>query len=154
MRPSPPTVASPYSPERYPPVPYSPSERNSPVPYAAATGPYAWNGGPIDEPERKPMVTPFRVVIFIALVASASIAGYSLLVARGSQTIALTVAALAVFAISAALLGINLGAGAMGSARDGRVARAVVGALSGGILCLAAAGGGAAAIMLGMLARP
>jgi hypothetical protein len=99
------------------------------------------------------MVTPFRVVIFIALIASASIAAYSLLVARGSQVIPVTVAALAVFAVSAALLGINLGAGAMGSARNGHLARSVVGALFGGVLCLAAAGGASAAIMLGMLAR-
>jgi hypothetical protein len=99
------------------------------------------------------MVTPFRVVIFVALVASAAIAGYSLFVARGSQSIPITVAALAVFAISAALLGINLGAGAMGSARAGRVGRASFGALLGGILCIAAAGGASAAIMLGMLAK-
>ena len=99
------------------------------------------------------MVTPFRVVIFVALVVSAAVAAYSLLVARGSQVIPVTVAALSVFAVSAALLGINIGAGAMGSARDGRVGRSIVGALSGGFLCLAAAGAASAAIILGMLAR-
>jgi hypothetical protein len=113
----------------------------------------SWDADRADERRGKPMVTPFRVVILIALVISASIATYSLLVARGSQVIPVTVAALAVFAISAALLGINVGAGAMGSARAGHVGRSVFAAMVGGILCLAAAGGASAAIMLGMLVR-
>jgi hypothetical protein len=100
------------------------------------------------------MVTPLRVVILIALVVSAAIATYSLFIARGSQVIPVTVAALAVFALSAALLGVNLGAAAMGSAREGHLGRSIFGALVGGILCLAAAGGASAAIVLGMLSRP
>lgn len=156
-----PSRPAPYRPSAYAPEPYAqrPTAASpyatpayAPAAYAAASGRTAWDAD-VKDSKGKPMLTPFRVVTFIALVVSASVAAYSLLIARGSQVIPVTVAALAVFAVSAALLGINIGAGAMGSARDGHLGRSVGGALVGGILCLAAAGGASAAIILGMLAK-
>jgi hypothetical protein len=122
--------------------------------YARWGGDPGWDGADSDQPERRPTVTPFRVVMLIALIASAFVASYGLFIARASQVIPITVAALAVFAIAAALLGINVGASSLSSARSGRLGRSIIGALVGGILCLMAAGAGAAAIMMGLLAGP
>src|SRR5262249_9624113 len=118
--------SGPYSPQPSNPAPYAPlpyqqrptsgspygsSPYAAPVAYVPATGATPYDAGRVDRRKGKPVVTPFRVVTFIALVISASIAAYSLLVARGSQVIPVTVAALAVFGVSAALLGVNIGAG-------------------------------------------
>jgi hypothetical protein len=154
------------SPGQYAPAPYDqPPYGSRPYaqqPFAEPPRPYAyppdsraaWDPAPADDaPPGRPLVTPFRLFAVIAMIASTAVAGYGLIVARGSQSIPLTVAALAVFAIASALLGFSFAGGAFEAGRSGRLVRAVVGSLVGGGLCLAAAGAAAAAIILGMLSR-
>lgn len=98
-------------------------------------------------------VTPFRVVLLVALVGSAAVAAYSLLVARGSQSIAITVAALAVLGVSTALLSLTLAAGAVRAGRQGAAIRAILGGLFGGLFALAASGALAAAVIFALLSQ-
>jgi len=98
-------------------------------------------------------VTPFRVVLLIALLGSAAVAAYSLLVARGSQSIAITVAALAVLGVTMALLSLTLAAGAVRAGRDGYGVRAILGGLFGGLFALGASGALAAAVIFALLSQ-
>ena len=99
-------------------------------------------------------MTPFRVVLLIALIGSAAVAAYSLLVARGSQSIAITVAALAVLGVTMALLSVTLASGAVRAGRDGYGGRAILGGLFGGLFALGASGALAAAVIFGLLSQP
>jgi hypothetical protein len=98
-------------------------------------------------------VTPFRVVLVLVLLGSAAVAAYSLLVARGSQSIAITVAALAVLGVSMALLSLTLAAGAVRAGRDGHGGRAILGGLFGGMFALGASGALAAAVIFALLSQ-
>jgi hypothetical protein len=100
------------------------------------------------------VVTPFRIVLLIALIGSAAVAAYSLLVARGSQSIAITVAALAVLGVTMALLSLTLAAGAVRAGRNGNGGRAILGGLFGGFFALGASGALAAAVIFGLLSQP
>jgi hypothetical protein len=98
-------------------------------------------------------VTPGRLVLLVALACSAAVAAYSLLVARGSQSIAITVAALAVLGVTMVLLSLTLAAGAVRAGRDGSGARAILGGLFGGLFALGASGALAAAVIFAVLSQ-
>ena len=116
-------------------------------------GSYAPPGQDPPPKARGSFVTPFRVVLLIALVGSAAVAAYSLLVARGSQSIAITVAALAVFGVTMALLSLTLAASAVRAGRDGHGIRAILGGLFGGLFALGASGALAAAVIFALLSQ-
>lgn len=109
----------------------------------------------VSEQPRHPtrVVTPSRMVVFVALVASGAVAAYSLLIARGSQSIAITVSALAIFGLMSALAGLIFAGAGVRSARDGRIGRAFAGGLVGGLFMLLAAGAVATAIIFALLTR-
>ena len=98
-------------------------------------------------------MTPFRVVALIAMVLSGGVAAVSLLVLRGSQSIAITVAALGIFGMTAALIGIAFAASAVQAARYGRLLRSVLGGLVGGLFVLMASGAVASAVIFVLLSR-
>jgi hypothetical protein len=92
-------------------------------------------------------------VLLIALVGSAAVAAYSLLVARGSQSIAITVAALAILGVTMAMLSLALTLGAVRAGRIGSGGRAILGGLFGGLFALAASGALAAAVIFALLSQ-
>jgi hypothetical protein len=98
-------------------------------------------------------MTPGRIALLIALLGSAAVAAYSLLVARGSQSIAITVAALAVLGVAMVLLSVTLAAGAVRAGRAGSGGRAILGGLLGGMFVLGASGALAAAVILALLSQ-
>jgi hypothetical protein len=98
-------------------------------------------------------MTPGRVALLIALLGSAAVAAYSLLVARGSQSIAITVAALAVLGVTMVLLSLTLAAGAVRAGRRGSGGRAILGGLLGGLFAVAASGALAAAVIFALLSQ-
>jgi hypothetical protein len=98
-------------------------------------------------------VTPGRIALLIALLGSAAVAAYSLLVARGSQSIAITVAALAVLGVAMVLLSVTLAAGAVRAGRAGAGGRAILGGLLGGMFVLGASGALAAAVIFALLSQ-
>ena len=99
-------------------------------------------------------MTPVRLVLIVAFIGSAAVAAYSLLIARGAQSIAVTVAALAVLGATMALISLGLAAGSVRAGRDGYGGRAIVGGLFGGLFALGASGAMAAAVIFALLARP
>ena len=136
----------------------NPADYADPAAYAPDTD--AWQpgyGAPDDDQEDVPpegrRVTPFRVVALIAMVLSGGVAAVSLLVLRGSQSIAITVAALGIFGMTAALIGIAFAASAVQAARYGRLLRSVLGGLVGGLFVLMASGAVASAVIFVLLSR-
>jgi hypothetical protein len=99
------------------------------------------------------LVTPFRLAAFLAMAVSGIIAAYSLVIARGSQSIAITVAALAVFGAMSLLVGVAFAAAGVRAARNGRVRGSFAGGLVGGLFAVLAAGAVAAAIVFGLLSQ-
>ncbi len=140
-------------PSGVPPDPYGsyppPGRGVPPDPY----GEYGPRDRDLPPEARGSIVTPFRVVLLIALMGSAAVAAYSLLVARGSQSIAITVAALAVLGVTTALLSLTLAAGAVRAGRNGNGGRAILGGLFGGLFALGASGALAAAVIFGLLSQ-
>lgn len=108
-----------------------------------------------EEPDtRGRTVTPLRLVAFIALVVSGAVAAVSLLVLRGSQSIAITVASLAIFGLMATLIGVAFAAAGVRAARYGSLGRAFLGGLFGGLFVLVASGAVASAVIFVLLSRP
>ncbi|MDP8904736.1 MAG: hypothetical protein M3N29_05385 [Chloroflexota bacterium] len=95
------------------------------------------------------LVTPTRFLLALAVIGSAAASFYGLFVAR---SLPITVSSLAVLGISAALLGLAVGAASVRAGRNGQAGRAILVALIGGVLVLGAAGSLAAALVLGLLA--
>ena len=94
------------------------------------------------------LITPMRVVLFLALVAAAALGGYALLMDKGRTQIPILAAGLSVGGLS--LLGFAFvgGAAAQGARRDGSAVRAFVAAVFGGLCALGAAGSLGAAVVL------
>jgi hypothetical protein len=112
--------------------------------------------GDDEEPEAQPRgrtVTPLRVVAAVAWIVSGGVAAVSLFVLRGSQSIAITVAALAIFGFISVLIGVALAAAGVRAARDGRIGRSFLGGLAGGMFVLAASGAIASAAIFALLSR-
>ena len=98
-------------------------------------------------------VTPLRVAVVVALVASGAVAAFSLFVARGSQSIAITVSALAVMSVTLIVLSLTFAGAGIRAGRNGSAGRAFVGGLLGGLILVAAAGIMAVAVVLGLLSQ-
>lgn len=99
-------------------------------------------------------MTPWRLVLFVALVGSAAVVVYGLFLDRTGSTIALTVAGLAVLGITLAIIAVRLGAASVQTARHGHGVRSILSALAGGVAALLASGTLGAAVIFGLLARP
>ena len=99
-------------------------------------------------------MTPLRLVAFVAWSCPARSRPVSLLVLRGDQSIAITVAALAIFGLMATFVGVAFAAAGVRGARDGRLGRAVLGGLFGGLFVLVASGAVASAVIFVLLSRP
>ena len=141
---------------RYAPGPgYPPDPR-----YAQDDGPFQPEYGALDADEEEELpaggraVTPLRLVAIVALVVSGVVAAVSLLVLRGDQSIAITVASLAIFGLMATLVGVGLAASGVRAARAGSLGRSVLGGLFGGLFVLVAAGAVASAVIFLLLSRP
>lgn len=92
-----------------------------------------------------------RVILVLALLGSAAVVFYGLVMDRTGQAIALTVAGLLVLGVTCAVISVGLAIGAIGAGQDGRGLRAVTGAFVGGLFALAAAGALAAAMVFGYI---
>lgn len=99
-------------------------------------------------------MTPTRAVLALALVGSAAVVVYGLVIDRTGGAIAFTVAGLAVLGVTLVAFAAMLAAAAVRAGRLGRGARAVGAAFLGGLSALAASGSLSAAVILGLLARP
>lgn len=92
-----------------------------------------------------------RVILVVALVASAAVVVYGLLLDRSGQAIPFTVAGLLVLGVTCAVISVGLARGAFRAGNEGRGIRAIGGAVLGGLFALAASGSLFLAIVLGVL---
>lgn len=92
-----------------------------------------------------------RVILILALLGSAAVVFYGLVMDRTGQAIALTVAGLLVLGVTSAVISVGLAMGAIGAGQDGRGLRALAGAFMGGLFALGAAGALAAAMVFGYI---
>jgi hypothetical protein len=90
-----------------------------------------------------------RIILLVALVGSAAVVFYGLVMDRTGQAIALTVAGLVVLGVTAAVVSIGLAIGAISTGQDGRGIRALGGAFLGGLFAIGAAGALAGAVIFG-----
>ena len=111
------------------------------------------NVAPVEPPDeydagpRRPLITPLRVTLAIALIVSTGVVVYGLVVRDSSQMPALVVGEF-ISGIVFILLGLAGAWAAFSRARDGEGFKALVYALLGGICVLLGAGSLAAAIIL------
>ena len=92
-----------------------------------------------------------RVILLVALVASAAVVIYGLLFDRSGQAIPFTVAGLLVLGVTAAVISVGLAKGAFSAGNDGRAIRAIGGALLGGLFALGASASLLVAVVLGYI---
>jgi hypothetical protein len=92
-----------------------------------------------------------RVILLVALVASAAVVVYGLLFDRSGQAIPFTVAGLLVLGVTAAVVSVGLARSALGAGNEGRAVRAIAGAFVGGLFALGAAASLFGAVVLGFL---
>jgi hypothetical protein len=92
-----------------------------------------------------------RVILLVALVASALVVVYGLLFDRTGQAIPLTVAGLLVLGVTSAVISVGLARSAFGAGNEGRAIRAIGGALLGGLFALGASASLLLAVILGYL---
>ncbi len=95
-----------------------------------------------------------RLILLVALLGSAAVVFYGLVMDRTGQSIAFTVAGLMVLGVTSVVISIGLAIGAIGAGQDGRGIRALVGAFIGGCFALGAAASFAGAVIFGFLANP
>jgi hypothetical protein len=112
-----------------------------------------WDDWVASEERGQPVrvVTPGRVVLFLAVLIAAGIAAYGLFLDRSLLQIPITVSGLAMLGIALGLLGFSAAGAATGLGREGRTGPAVLVAFIGGLCALAAAGALGAALVLGIL---
>lgn len=92
-----------------------------------------------------------RVILLVALVASAAVVVYGLLFDRSGQAIAFTVAGLLVLGVTSAVISVGLARGAFGAGNEGRGVRAIGGAFLGGLFALGASASLLLAVVLGYI---
>jgi hypothetical protein len=92
-----------------------------------------------------------RVILLVALVASAAVVVYGLLLDRSGQAIPFTVAGLLVLGVTAAVISVGLAKGAFSAGNEGRAIRAIGGALLGGLFALGASASLLLAVVLGYI---
>jgi hypothetical protein len=92
-----------------------------------------------------------RVILLLALLGSAAVVFYGLVLDRTGQAIALTVAGLVVLGVTAAVISVGLAIGAISAGQDGRGLRALGTAFLGGLFALGAAGALAGAVIFGYI---
>jgi hypothetical protein len=92
-----------------------------------------------------------RVILLVALVASAAVVVYGLLFDRSGQAIPFTVAGLLVLGVTSAVVSVGLARGSLRAGNEGRALRAIGGALLGGLFALGAAASLFVAVVLGYL---
>ena len=92
-----------------------------------------------------------RVILLVALVASALVVVYGLLFDRTGQAIPLTVAGLLVLGVTSAVISVGLARAAFRVGNEGRAIRAIGGALLGGMFALGASASLLLAVILGYI---
>ncbi len=92
-----------------------------------------------------------RIILLVALLGSAAVVFYGLVMDRTGQAIALTVAGLVVLGVTAAVISVGLAISAISAGQDGRGIRAFAAALVGGCFALGAAGALAGAVIFALL---
>lgn len=92
-----------------------------------------------------------RVILLVALVASAAVVVYGLLLDRSGQAIPFTVAGLLVLGVTAAVISVGMARGSLRAGNEGRAIRATVGALVGGMFALGASASLLLAVILGAI---
>ncbi len=92
-----------------------------------------------------------RVILLVALVASAMVVVYGLLFDRSGQAIPFTVAGLLVLGVTAAVISVGFAKGAFSAGNEGRSIRAIGGALLGGLFALGASASLLLAAILGYI---
>ncbi len=92
-----------------------------------------------------------RIILLVALLGSAAVVFYGLVMDRTGQAIALTVAGLVVLGVTAAVISVGLAIGAINAGQDGRGIRAFGAAFLGGLFALGAAGALAGAVIFGYI---
>jgi hypothetical protein len=90
-----------------------------------------------------------RIILFVALLASAAVVIYGLIFDRSGQAIALTVAGLLVLGVTSAVISVGLATQAVGAGQEGRGIGAVAGAFVGGLFALGASASLMLAVVLG-----
>jgi hypothetical protein len=90
-----------------------------------------------------------RIILFVALLASAAVVIYGLIFDRSGQAIALTVAGLLVLGVTSAVISVGLATQAVGAGQEGRGIRAIAGAFVGGLFALGASASLMLAVVLG-----
>ena len=98
-------------------------------------------------------MTAVRLLLVTAIVASAAVVFYGLILDHSGQAIAFAVAGLFVLGVTLAVGAVLLAVGAVNAGRAGHAIRASLGAFVGGLFALACAGSLAGAVILGVLAR-
>ena len=99
-------------------------------------------------------MTAVRLLLVTAIVASAVVVFYGLILDHSPQANAFAVAGLFVLGVTLAVGAVLLAVGAVNAGRAGHAIRALLGAFVGGLFALASAGSLAGAVILGVLARP
>jgi len=97
-------------------------------------------------------VIAIRLVLLVALIGSAAVVFYGLVLDRSGQAIAFTVAGLFVLGVTSAVIAVGCAVGVVNAGREGRGFRALLGGLLGGAFALGAAGSLAFAVIFGVLA--
>jgi hypothetical protein len=92
-----------------------------------------------------------RIILLVALVASAVVVVYGLLLDRSGQSIPFTVAGLLVLGVTAAVISVGLARGALRAGNEGRGIRAIAGAFLGGLFALGASASLLVAVVLGAI---
>jgi hypothetical protein len=90
-----------------------------------------------------------RLILFVALLASAAVVIYGLVLDRSGQAIAFTVAGLLVLGVTSAVISVGLATQAIGAGQEGRAIRAIAGAFVGGLFVLGASASLMLAVVLG-----
>lgn len=94
---------------------------------------------------------PAALLFLLAALAGAAVVSYGVLVDRGAAQIPIIVSGLTVSGLSLVVLGFVGAAAALGNGRAGRVGRALVWALFGGVCLVGAAGCLGGAIVLALV---
>ncbi|MBX3031277.1 MAG: hypothetical protein KF809_14110 [Chloroflexi bacterium] len=92
-----------------------------------------------------------RIMLLVALVASAAVVVYGLLFDRTGQAIPFTVAGLLVLGVTSGVVSVGLATMAIGAGQEGRAIRALGGTFIGGLFALGAAASLLGAVILGYI---
>jgi hypothetical protein len=98
-------------------------------------------------------VRPLAVVLVVAMLGSAAVVFYGLVMDRTGQAIAFTVAGMFVLGVTLAIAAFVLASGAVSEGRAGHVLRCLFAGLLGGLFAIAASGSLAGAVVFGVLSR-